>query len=562
MYPRRGADRPKRPTSGARHLFRRRSVRECRVLTPATPPTEHEAFLAAELARTRRALRRSEQRFRAAFGHQFQFMAILSPEGRVIDFNEQLAGGTGLPRDEVIGRLFWETAWWQGQPERQAAWPQRLREAVARGSVVVEEDRFISSSGEPRWASAAVQAVRDESGDIDCFIVQATDITARKQAQEAQAALEAQMRETHKLQAIGTLAGGIAHDFNNILGAILGNVALARDAIGPQHAALDSLQLIKRAASRGRSLVQQILAFSRQQPQQLRVQPLQPVIEETLALLRTTLPKTVTLHHRLTPAALWVRCDPTQIQQVLMNLCTNAWHALPEGCGRIEVGVGRDDDGRVRLWVSDDGVGMDTATQRRVFEPFFTTKPVDQGTGLGLSVVHGIVVDHGGEVRIDSAPGRGSVFHVLLPSADPDLSTQPASDSTLGALDAGVRHVLYLDDDEVMVPVARQLLERAGHRVTTHRDPQAAIAELAVPGHGIDVVVTDFNMPGCNGLEVVRRLAQVSPGLPVVLCSGYFDEHLREQAAALGVRHLLPKEDTLDELCRVVRRVIRGEITP
>ena len=532
------------------------------MLTPSAPPSDHEAFLAAELAGTRRALRRAEQRFRAAFAHQFQFMAILSPDGRVIDFNDQLAGGAGLPRDEVIGQLFWETAWWRGLPQLQAAWPQRLRDAQALGSVLIEDDSFTSSSGEARTARASVHAVRDDSGAIDCFIVQAEDVTERKRALAAQSALEAQLRETHKLQAIGTLAGGIAHDFNNILGAILGNVALARDALSPQHPALESLQLIKRAASRGRSLVQQILAFSRQQPQALSVQPLQPVIDETLALLRTTLPRTVRLEQDLAPAALWVRCDATQIQQVLMNLCTNAWHALTEGHGRIEVGVDRDTDGRVRLWVADDGTGMDAATQRRVFEPFFTTKPVDRGTGLGLSVVHGIVNDHGGEVRIDSAPGRGSVFHVLLPSADPDPNTQPASDSVLGGLDGAVRHVLYLDDDEVMVPVARQLLQRAGYRVTTHRDPQAAIAELARPGHGIDVVVTDFNMPGCNGLEVVRRLAEANPGLPVVLCSGYFDAPLREQAAALGVQHFLPKEDTLDDLCRLVRRAIRGEITP
>jgi len=480
-------------------------------------------------------------------------MAILSPEGRVIDFNEQLAPGEGLPHDQVIGRLFWETPWWQDLPEMQADWPRRLQAAAAAGAMHFSEDTFTSSSGEQRWATAAVHAVRDDDGAIECFIVQASDITERKRAEVLRASLEAQLRETQKLQAIGTLAGGIAHDFNNILGAILGNVALAGEAVGAGHPALEPLSHIKRAGKRARSLVQQILAFSRRQPHELQAQPLQPVIVETIGLLRTTLPADVRLESRLAHGALWVRCDATQMQQVLMNLCTNAWHALPGGRGRIEVGLERLFDERVHLWVADDGIGMDEATQQRIFEPFFTTKAVNQGTGLGLSVVHGIVVEHGGTVTVDSAPGRGTVFHIHLPVADAETDIPPAAESMFSALDeGGGRHVLYLDDDEVMVPLAGQLLRRAGYRVTTFSDPEMALAVLRDDAASFDIVVTDFNMPGRNGLDVARELARIAPALPVVMSSGYIDEQLRSEAVRLGVRHLLHKEHTLDDLCRLV----------
>jgi CheY-like chemotaxis protein len=197
--------------------------------------------------------------------------------------------------------------------------------------------------------------------------------------------------------------------------------------------------------------------------------------------------------------------------------------------------------------VADDGCGMDDETRRRVFEPFFTTKPVDLGTGLGLSVVHGIVLAHGGTVEIDSVPGRGTTVHVRLPAAATAAAPSPAQPAAGLVPDGKGRHVLYLDDDEVMAPLAGELLRRGGWRVSTFTD--AALAALHDPSHRFDLVVTDFNMPGRNGLEVIRRIAGRTPALPVVLTSGYIDDALRAQAAALGVRHLLHKENLREDLC-------------
>jgi signal transduction histidine kinase len=512
------------------------------------------------------ALRRSEQRLRAAFAEQFQFTAILSPDGRVLEFNQQLAAeGAPVPREQVIGELFWRTVWWRDRADMQVAWPERLRQAQALPGPLLCEDSFTSSSGELRQASAAVTAVRDASGAIDCFIVQATDTTEQRRAAALQQGFEAQLRETQKLEAIGTLAGGIAHDFNNILGAILGNVALASDAVGPEHSAVAPLQQINKAGRRARNLVHQILAFSRRQPQELVAQPLRPVVDESLALLRSTLPSAVQIDAVLCDEAVWVRADSTQIQQVLLNLCTNAWHALKDGRGRIEVGLALAPDQQALLWVSDDGTGMDAATRSRIFEPFFTTKPVDLGTGLGLSMVHGIVTEHGGSIQVQTTPGLGSRFSITLPLAEVDAGTEsrPGGPSSLLPLDdGGGRRVLYVDDDESMSLVVEGLLRRSGYAVTVFNDALAALAALRARPYEVELVVTDYNMPHCSGVDLAREVARLRVGLPVVISSGYITDELRAEAHSVGVRHVMHKENTLEELGPLAQRLIEGTDAP
>jgi CheY-like chemotaxis protein len=368
------------------------------------------------------------------------------------------------------------------------------------------------------------------------------------------------------MESIGTLAGGIAHDFNNILAAILGNVALARHDDADRSALQSHLGQIQQAAMRARSLVQQILAFSRRDPGLLIEQPLRPVLEETLALLRATLPAAVRVEAVLPSGPVGVRADATQLQQVLMNLATNAWHALPERGGRIEIGAERLSADRspvpgqvapgplAHLWVRDNGSGMDEATLARIFDPFFTTKPVGQGTGLGLSVVHGIVRAHEGAITVDSAPGGGSTFHLYLPS--PELPSEPtnAERGPGGEVMGGGRHVLYVDDDEVVVIMAERLLERAGYRVTVCAGAAQAL-ELVRSQH-FDAVVTDYNMPDQSGLDLARQLIALVPGLPVILSSGLVSEELREQAMQAGVKAVLRKERSVEELADAVARAL------
>ncbi len=383
--------------------------------------------------------------------------------------------------------------------------------------------------------------------------------------------LEAQLRESQRIESLGTLAGGIAHDFNNILAAILGNVALAREDLAASHPAHGSLEQIRKASSRARDLVQQILAFGRRQPHALVNQPLQPLVGETMALLHSTLPASVALETQLATEPVHALADATHMQQVLMNLCTNAWHALQGEPGRIVVGLellrvdadtARVGSGLVpgcyaHLWVQDSGCGMDEATKARIFEPFFTTKPTGQGTGLGLSVVHGIVAAHHGTIRVDSAPGQGACVHLYLPAADPEPLPAPAPRSTEpAALQGHGQHVLYVDDDQVIVVMVERLLVQAGYRVSTFTDGSEAVAAVRNDPAAFDLIVTDYNMPAFTGLEVARAVAEIRPDLPVVISSGYISEALQRQATAAGARGLMPKQNTLEELARLVRSTL------
>jgi PAS domain S-box-containing protein len=428
-----------------------------------------------------------------------------------------------------------------------------------------------------RWFELSVAPKPSAAGKLPRFIALARDITERLQAETDRRTLERQLREAQKIESIGTLAGGIAHDFNNILAAILGNVALARGELPPDHGAQLSLEQIHKASLRARSLVQQILAFSRRQLNPLLAQALRPVVEETLALLRATLPAAVRVDTDMADEALWIQADATQIQQVLMNLCTNAWHALPEGRGHIQLGFRcleaaapeRPEDldlapgPAAHLWVRDDGCGMDAPTLERVFDPFFTTKPVGQGTGLGLSVVHGIVRSHGGIVRVQSTLGKGSTFHVYLPMAQPPCIAAGAEAGRPAAASKGIgQHVLYVDDDEVMLLMVQRLLEREGYEVSVCDSAARALEALhAEPGR-FDLVVSDFNMPEVSGVELARQIARLRPGLPVIISSGFVTDELHAAAAAVGVRALMYKEQTLEELPRLVQSLLQGGSAP
>ena len=409
---------------------------------------------------------------------------------------------------------------------------------------------------------------------------------ARRRRDEANsAALEAQVREAQKLTAVGTLAGGIAHDFNNILATILGNTALARSDVGVNpDAARESLEEIQKAATRARDLVQQILSFSRRSPTEKKPIELMSVVEESARLLRATLPGRLKLRVDCAAGGVMVLANQTQILQVLINLATNSMQAMREGPGCINMVLdiltlnampvsarsqlqslhASHPEHVARLVVSDDGPGMDAATLGRVFEPFFTTKPLGEGTGLGLSVVHGIVQAHGGAIEVQSALGEGTAFTIYLPVAK---WTGEAPDATGAARAAtsvisGGRnerwHILYLDDDEALVSLMKRLLERRGYRVSSFVMQEEALAALRAAPDAFDVVVTDYNMPGMSGLDVARAVRTIRADLPVAVASGFVDLPLRQNADQAGVWEVIFKADDLETFCAAVQRLIEG----
>ena len=525
------------------------------------------ASIVIERKRGEQALRDSEERLqRALDASRLALWDLDLSSGEVYlsaAWSEMLGGAATVTRTTFAALTALVPA--ADQARITAVMGDTLRGVTSSYSV---EHRVRRPDGHWLWIHSKGRVVeRGGHGRVRRAVGTNRDITENKRAEATQRVLEAQLLEAQKLQAIGTLAGGVAHDFNNIVAAILGNVAFARQDIDPGHPSQVYLAQINKAGQRARSLVQQILTFSRRQPSEFVSLSLRSMVEEAVTMLRSTVGRSVQLRSVLPVGQLAVMGNPTQLQQVLMNLGTNAWQALRDGSGQVEIGLEEtlfSEDRPVRrpaglaagayahLWVRDNGCGMDDETRQRIFEPFFTTKPVGQGTGLGLAVVHGIVEAHGGAIAVTSGVGQGSCFDLYLPLVEHESRPVPLEAIHAAPQRGRGQHVLYVDDDEVMTLMVQGLLQRLGYRATCTLDAQQAIAFVAGDPAGVDLVVTDFNMPNCSGLDVVRALAGIRPDLPVAISSGYVSDELRASASDLGVCAVMQKEHTLEKLGALV----------
>jgi len=431
------------------------------------------------------------------------------------------------------------------------------------------EYRIVHRNGEVRWVWDQAQGVYANDGKLLAVEGLITDITLRKQTEASHAALEAQLRQAQKMEAMGQLAGGIAHDFNNLLAAIVGNAALAQMDLTDAHPALTSIKEIQRAGQRAKELVQRILAFSRPQEQRLQPIQLQSVLEEAVRLLRSTLPAGVEMRCASASTLPAVRADASQIHQVIINLATNAWHAMESQAGSIDIGLTActadselchshpdlQPGAYVRLSVSDTGKGMDTTTLARIFEPFFTTKPPGQGVGLGLSVVHGIVRGHGGAIIVTSQIGKGSTFDLYFP-ASAEATAASVIEPREQTVPGHGERILFLDDEEPLVFLAVRFLERLGYRVEGYTRAAEALAAFRANPHSYDLVITDYNMPGMSGMEVAQELLRVRPDAPIALASGYVRPAEIDYARTLGIREIILKPNTVEELAPVVQRLL------
>jgi signal transduction histidine kinase/CheY-like chemotaxis protein len=396
--------------------------------------------------------------------------------------------------------------------------------------------------------------------DLSRVIVTAIDITERVR-------LEEQLRQSQKLEAIGTLAGGIAHDFNNTLFAMIGYTELAMGDIPQGSKPWQYLQEVLKAGTRAKKLVQQILAFSRKSSQERKPVQLRPLIQETLKMLRASLPTTIDIRQDISAEAGTVLADPTQLQQVLMNLCANAEHAMRETGGVLEVradAVDIDADFAshhrdlqpgpyVRLMVRDTGHGIAPEIRERIFEPFFTTKKAGEGTGMGLAVVHGIVANHSGAITVQSTPGEGTVFTIYFPRIDETIEsvTQPAE-----PIPHGEGCVLFVDDEDTLAQLGQIMLEHLGYHVVSKTSSIEALEAFRATPQRFDLVITDQTMPHMTGEALARELRDIRPDIPIILCTGFSHTANAERARALGIDAFCTKPFVARDLAVTVQQVL------
>jgi two-component system, cell cycle sensor histidine kinase and response regulator CckA len=490
-----------------------------------------------EISRRRWAeknLGNSEARYQSIFEHAVEGIYQSTPEGRFISVNPALARMYGYESpDELMAAIHDVSEHVYVSPEDLAAFRRQIGE---HGVVRNMEYRVRRRDGQVIWIRENARGVFGPDRRLLYYEGMIQDVTAEHRAREEKEHLESQLKQSQKMEAVGRLAGGIAHDFNNILGIITGYTGMVLQDLEPGSRMGRDLQEILSAATRAKEVVQQILTFSRRQTLLPRAMLLEPVFEESLNMLRASLPAIIDLRSEcLLRVDSWVVADAVQFQQVILNLGVNAAHAMRDSVEarlllRLDNGGMPPTEwvatgpvssrGWVRLSVADTGCGMTPDIVERIFDPYFTTKNVGEGTGLGLSVVHGIVKALDGEIRVNSRPGEGTEFEIFLPVSAP-ADPEPPDDPSLPVMGGG--RILLLDDEPALLRVTAMRLERAGFSVQAHNDPAQALEQFALDPGAFDVVLTDHTMPVMTGIDFARKVRGIRPDLPVILCSGHHE---------------------------------------
>jgi PAS domain S-box-containing protein len=510
------------------------------------------------------ALRKSEERFRTLAEFTYDWEYWLSPEGHYNYISPSVERITGYSREYFLqepGLLERIT-----HPDDQELVNQHvLAEPTSLRSHMVEF-RIITKNGEERWISHVCQPVSSVDGRNLGRRVSNRDVTQRKRAELGNIQLESQLRQAQKMEAIGTLAGGIAHDFNNILSPIIMYTEIALKSTRDEDLRPYLDQVLK-SSRRASDLVKQVLAISRQTEPQRIIMQLGPIIKESLKLLRASFPSTIELRQHLVPGADWILADPTEIYQVVMNLCTNAAHAMADMNGVLDISLDPVDLDReqsafgmtikpgayVRFSVKDTGHGIPPEVMERIFEPYFTTKEIGHGTGLGLALVHSVVQACRGGITVVSEPGQGTTFHIFFPRIQ---AADLGESDDITPLPQGCERILLVDDEADIVSAVQIYLGQAGYKVVPFTDSREALAAFQTSPEDFDLVIADLTMPHLTGLDLARELLQLRPQLPIITCTGYGDPVTIEKIKSMGIREIIFKPIIPRDLAETIRRAL------
>ncbi len=519
---------------------------------------------AIEKTRTEAALRKSEAFLSAA---------------------EQIAKVGGWEIDGETQKVFWTKEIYNitevppdydpSSPEKEAIVffneedQLRLEKAIQRAFEHAEpynmELLITTAKGNKKWVRAICEPVVVD-GKVVKLRGTFQDINERKQAEEALRESEAKLRQAQKMESIGTLAGGIAHEFNNILGIILGNTELAIDDVPEWNPAKECLKEIRTASLRAKDVVRHILSFARKTPAQRKPIQISAIIRDSLKLMRASIPTTIEIRQNISCTTEMILADSTEVNQILMNLCTNSVHALSEETGVLEVTLENEklkmkneelglEAGRyVKFTVKDSGEGIDPEIIDRVFDPYFTTKDVGMGTGMGLAVAYGIVKKHDGAIQIKSKPGKGTLVEVFFPLieevVEPEVKEDPEN------LPAGTERILFVDDEKALTKMVQQMLNRLGYEVVTKTNPKEALALFKAEPGKFDLVITDMAMPQVAGDHLAHELMKIRQDIPVILCTGHSARIDEDKAKELGLAAYVMKPLVKRDLAKTVRKVL------
>ncbi|MGL1931547.1 MAG: PAS domain S-box protein [Desulfotalea sp.] len=513
-------------------------------------------------------LEESEEMFRALFEQTGGCNMILEPTANgipvIFDANKAACEAYGYTREQMIGKPVSVL-----NNEKDTSLCMYRTEHILSGKALRIEKVNVKSDGSTFPVAVFANVVKFKNKPPLILTTQ-FDISERLNAEEERQFLEKQLQQAQKMEAIGTLAGGIAHDFNNILSAIYGYTQLARMSSADSETQKESLDGVYQAAGRAKKLVKQILTFSRQGNQEKLSLSIANIANETVAMLRQTMPATIAINYEITSD--WeVPADPTKIHQVIMNLCTNAYHSMRQKGGTLNISVidreleevtylcgNNIPPGKyIMISINDSGTGMDDSTMKKIFDPFFTTKMVGDGTGLGLAVVHGIVADHKGHILVESKLDVGTTFHVYLPVSDEEGSNIIATSAQSYGLH-GSERILFVDDENDMQKIASSVFCKYGYQAKIFGDPIEALESFKLSPDKFDLLITDMTMPKMTGVELIHKVLEIRPSLPVILCTGHSDLINAEDAHKQGITNFVEKPFTMSKLLSITQKVMRS----
>ncbi|WP_020587491.1 PAS domain-containing hybrid sensor histidine kinase/response regulator [Desulfobacter curvatus] len=514
-----------------------------------------------EKKQSEKKLIESERNYREIYNSSSDAIILHDVEtGKIMDVNQTMLDMYGYAHHEVLEFNVGDISY-SIDPYTQEEAVKKLKKSIDEGPQLFEW-KARHKSGNCFWVEVAFR--NTEIGGKGRVLAVVRDISERVQYEKEQKKLENQLVQAQKMEAIGTLAGGIAHDFNNILFPIMGHSEMLLEDLPKDDPARSRVRQIHSGAIRAKELIQQILTFSRQEETEMRLMKIQPVLKETMKMLRSTIPTTIEIQEKIDPGCGPVIADPIQIQQIIINLITNAYHAMENSGGTLSVGLKETNTsehsphlapGRYAcLIVSDTGTGIPKEIKESIFDPFFTTKKNGKGTGLGLSVVHGIVAKMKGDIHINSQPGEGSEFKIYFPVEKKTLHEKDSISES--DIPSGTEHILLVDDEPEIIAIEKNILERLGYTVTSRMCSIDALEVFQSRPDKFDLVITDYSMPKMAGDQIAQELLKIRPDIRIMVCTGSSNRISKETAEQKGIRTVLEKPFTKKQFATKIREVL------